>query len=126
MRADGRFAWSFEEKSISLLPTQMILVRVLIAKIEKSEELARCLQGVAIRGGEEGWNCIAWVREALSSLEASTSILGTSVVAWETVRHAALSYCKQKKDQHRFDGTGNFDITKVPTFDLVQQKETVE
>jgi hypothetical protein len=31
----------------------------------------------------------------------------------------------KKKDQHRFDGRGKFDTSQVPTYDLIQGKETI-
>jgi hypothetical protein len=51
--------------------------------------------------------------------------LGTNVTDWAKVRNQAMGYCQQKKDQHRFDGQGNFDMRKVPTFDLMELKEIV-
>lgn len=104
--------------------TQMILVRIMIAKIERTDRLAEVLRQIPIRQGQEGWNCVSWVREALAALEASKNVLGTSAIGWEAVRDAAMSYCQQKKEQHRFDGKGNFDTSQIPTFDLLQQKET--
>lgn len=32
---------------------------------------------------------------------------------------------QKKKDQHRFDGKGKFDTSQVPTYDLIQGKETI-
>jgi hypothetical protein len=44
---------------------------------------------------------------------------------WQAVRDAAMQFCQQKKDAHRFDGKGNFDTSQVTTFDLIQKKETI-
>ena len=66
-----------------------------------------------------------WVKEALSELEKSNKIIGTSVIEWKAVRDAAMEYCQQKRDQHRFDGKGEFDTSRVSTFDLIQEKETI-
>jgi hypothetical protein len=74
----------------------------------------------------QGWNCVGWIKKALSELQTSTDVIGTSVVEWEAVRNAARSYCQKKKDQHRFDGKGSFDTSRVPTFDLIQGTETIE
>jgi hypothetical protein len=36
-----------------------------------------------------------------------------------------MSYCQEKKDEHRFDGKGSFDTTRVATFDLIRGQETI-
>ncbi|KAG9559513.1 hypothetical protein KCU79_g8223, partial [Aureobasidium melanogenum] len=106
--------------------TQMVLVRILIAKIEDIDKLAQLLRQIPIRQEQQGWNCVLWIKEALSELQTSTNIVGTNVLEWEAVRNAAMSYCQQKKDEHRFDGTVKVDDSRVPTFDLIQGKETIK
>lgn len=101
------------------------MVRILIAKIENREALAQLLRQIPIRQGTQGWNCVAWIKEALEQLQMSTNVIGTSVVEWEAVHDAAMSYVQNKKDQHRFDGKGSFDTKRVPTFDLIQGQETI-
>ncbi|CAD0101385.1 unnamed protein product, partial [Aureobasidium mustum] len=84
--------------------------------------------GAAKMPGKEdtyGWNCVLWIKEALSELQTSTNIIGTNVLEWEAVRNAAMSCCQQKKDEHRFDGTVHVDTLRVPTYDLIQGKETI-
>jgi hypothetical protein len=108
-----------------MMPTQMILVRVMVAKVEHAERLAQLLRQVPIRQGQEGWNCVSWVKEALSDLQKSKKILGTSVMEWQAIRDAAMQFCQLKKDTHRFDGKGNFDTSQVATSDLIQKKETI-
>ena len=61
----------------------------------------------------------------MEELKVDPKALGTSVMEWEKVRNQAMDYCQQKKDQHRFDGQGNFDRSKAPTYDLMEQKETI-
>lgn len=119
------YEWFFEERAVTMMSTQMILVRVLLAKIENKDKLVQILRQIPIRQGQEGWNCVFWVKEALENLERSKGVVGTSVIEWESVRDAALSYCQRKKDQHRFDGKGDFDMSRVATFDLTQEKEIV-
>lgn len=104
----------------------MILVRVLIAKIEDTKGLAQVLEQVPIRQEQQGWNCVLWIKEALSELQAAKNVIGTSVLEWEAVRNAAMSYCQQKRDEHRFDNTVEVDKSRVPTFDLIQGKETIK
>lgn len=118
-------AWVFEELTVSMLTTQMILVRVVLAKVENVEKLVQLLRQIPIRQGEEGWNCVYWVKEALAQVEKSKGVVGTSVLDWETLRDAALTYCQRKKDEHRFDGKGKYDTQRVATYDLIQKKETI-
>lgn len=107
------------------MPVDMVLVRIMLAKVEDTSELAQLLRQVPIGQREEGgWNCVAWVREAFLRIERSEDVVGTSVLGWEAVREAALSYCRRKRDQRRFDGTGKYDSTQVPTFDMISIKET--
>ncbi|OQE85797.1 hypothetical protein PENNAL_c0023G00891 [Penicillium nalgiovense] len=103
----GGSEWHFEELECSLTATSMLLVRIMVGK------------------GRPGWNCVAWVKEALETLQADNKALGTSMLEWSIVRNVAIAYCQRKKDQHRFDGQGNFDMRKAPTYDLLQQKETI-
>jgi len=126
MKQDGNSEWQFEEAPTTMLPARMIMVRILIAKIESRDGLAQILRQIPIRQGQQGWNCVGWIKEALSELRESTNIIGTSVVEWDAVRNAAMSYCQKKKDEHRFDGKGSFGTSRVPTFDLIQEKETIE
>jgi hypothetical protein len=41
------------------------------------------------------------------------------------VKDGVMTYCQRKKDQHRLDGKGKFDMSKVPTYDLIERKETI-
>ncbi|KAH3404497.1 hypothetical protein KXV40_003104 [Aspergillus fumigatus] len=91
----GGSEWFFEERECPLAPTSMLLVRIMVGK------------------------------EALETLKVNPKALGTSIVEWEKVRSAAMDYCQRKKDQHRFDGQGNFNMRKVPTYDLIERKEII-
>jgi hypothetical protein len=119
------FEFRFEERPVSMMPVDMLLVRIVLAKVEDTNKLAQLLRQIPIGQREDGgWNCVAWVREALLRIEQSEGVVGTSLLGWEDVRETALSYCRQKRDQRRFDGTGKYDSTQVPTFDMVLMKET--
>ncbi|EGP83554.1 uncharacterized protein MYCGRDRAFT_96713 [Zymoseptoria tritici IPO323] len=122
---DGRAesSWQFEERAISMAPTAMILVRVVVGKVANTKRMQDVLESTPIRGAEPGWNCVAWVQEALERLQADGKALGTSATDWKSVRDAAMNYVEHKKAQHRFDGNGQFDNTKVPTWDLIEGVE---
>jgi len=66
-----------------------------------------------------------WIKEALEGLKVDGKALGTSVTEWNQVRDGAMTYCQRKKDQHRFDGQGNFNMNKTPTYDLMDDRETI-
>ena len=66
-----------------------------------------------------------FVQEVLERLTADEKALSTNVLDWGKVRDKAMGYCQTKKDQHRFDGKGNFDASRPPTYDLTQNKETI-
>ena len=122
---EARWTWNYEECSTPMRPTGMILVRVLIGKVGNRDRLVSVLQRIPVKGGELGWNCIACVKDALKQLEEDKSALGTSATAWVVVRNGAMQYIEDKKMAHRFDGKGNFDTSKVPTWDLIEGKELI-
>lgn len=117
--------WLFEERTTSLGATSMLLVRVMVAKIEKRDRCISILRDTPIRQGEVGWNCVGWVQEALLNLEKDGKALGTSLTEWTTVRDTAMEYCQRKRDEHRFDGSSTHDIGMAPTYDLLEKKETI-
>lgn len=121
----GGSEWYFDECKCRLVQTSMLLVRIMIAKVKDNDQLTSILRSTPIRQGESGWNCISWVKEALEKLEADKQALGTSVTEWASVRDGAMSYCQTKKDQHRFDGQGDFDMGKAPTYNLMEGVETI-
>ena len=121
---NGVSTWVFQEKESALTATSMILVRVLIAKVNNKDRLVSILRNVPIRSDLPGWNCVGWVKEALERLEADGKVLGTSVTEWSIVKNAAMDYCQRKRDEHRFDGKSQYDMETVPTYDLLDRKET--
>jgi len=95
----------------------------MIAKVENGPRLLDILRGFPIRQGEEGWNCIGWVMEALNVILDDGKAVGTSVLDWGRVRYGAMDYCRAKVDGHRFDVYGGIDMSVVPTYDLMQGRE---
>ena len=68
---------------------------------------------------------MTWVRDALARLAADEGALGTSAVQWQNLRDLAMEYCQAKQDARRWDGTGEFDMKKVPTYDLLEGREII-
>lgn len=121
----GETEWYYEERDTSLTPTSMLLVRVIIGKVKDRDRLVNVLRNNPIRQGNSDWNCVMWIKEALEGLKVDGKALGTSVTEWNQVRDGAMTYCQRKKDQHRFDGQGDFDMNKTPTYDLMDDRETI-
>lgn len=116
--------WVYEHRDITMNPTAMILVRVVVGKITDMNQLVTILESVPVRGNVLGWNCVEWVKEALQLLGEDKTALGTKVTDWNTVRDAAMEYAERKAAEHRFDGTvSTFDTRKVPTYDLLTRRE---
>jgi hypothetical protein len=121
----GQTEWFFEERDVPLEATNMLLVRIMIGKVEKTDRLVNTLRKVPIKQGESGWNCVIWVKEALEALRADRKALGTSSTDWQYVRDTAMWYIGKKKNEHRFDGLANFDVKQPATYDLLEGKETI-
>nr|POE56791.1 hypothetical protein CFP56_33763 [Quercus suber] len=123
---ESRSVWTFERRSASMAPTAMILVRVMIGKVADNLRLESVLESTPVRQGHPTWNCVGWVKEAIEVLERDRRVLGTAVTSWEPIRDTAMRYVEKKKAQHRFDGQGNFDSSKVPTWDMLEDRESIE
>ncbi|KAF4975448.1 hypothetical protein FZEAL_7768 [Fusarium zealandicum] len=120
--------WEFSEQETGTSSTLMILVRIQVAKIKSMTSLEAMLRSVPVRGEQPGWNCVEWVREALAALQNDGDALGTSVLDWAIVRDGCMRYVERKAMQHRFDGQaapGQFDTSRVSTYDLLEGKELV-
>ncbi|KAJ4007793.1 hypothetical protein NW766_009598 [Fusarium irregulare] len=120
--------WEFSEQETGTSSTLMILVRIQVAKVVNMGNLVTILRSVPVKSAEPGWNCIEWVREALSAVQSGGKAVGSSVLEWATVRQTAMWYVEHKSMQHRFDGQaapGQFDTRRVPTYDILQGKELV-
>ncbi|MCJ1246429.1 hypothetical protein MMC30_003636 [Trapelia coarctata] len=132
--------WLYEEHYISTTPENMLLVLITIGKVTNLPHLEGILRGVPVVQGSESWNCVSWVKDALEALRGdgerervpvlqrgleNEKALGTHILEWEMVRDASMRYCAEKRVQRRFDGKADFDMKRIPTFDLLERKETV-
>ncbi|KAJ5782402.1 hypothetical protein N7457_004176 [Penicillium paradoxum] len=121
----GGSEWHFEELECPLDTSGMLLVRILIGKVVNGYQTAEILRNTPVRQGRPGWNCVAWVKEALETLDVDDKALGTRVLEWSKVRDEAMDYCHLKREQHRFDGQGIFDMRRPPTYNLLEQREII-
>lgn len=124
---DGIFrsSWEFEERKVSMAPTTMVLVRIVIGNVANVKRLESALRLTPVKGERPGWNCVLRLTKALEGVERDGKALGTSDTGWGNVRNTATRYVEQKKAQHRFDGTGNFDMSKLATWDMLGGRELV-
>ncbi|RKF78050.1 hypothetical protein GcM1_214018 [Golovinomyces cichoracearum] len=123
--ASGQRQWFYDELPVSLHATNMLLVRVKIGKIIDTKRLRKILRDCPIRQGEQDWNCVSWVKEALEALWSNEKVLGTAITDWDEVRASSMNFCQKKIDQHRFDGKANFDMKMPPTLCLLEGKELI-
>jgi hypothetical protein len=118
--------WEYEERESTMMPTSMLLVRVMIGKVKDRNRLESLLRNTPVRPGIDGWNCVAWVKEALEIALCDKKVMGNPKhLDWDAVRDTAMWYVEQKKAEHRFDGQRNFDQTKVATWDMIDGIERI-
>ena len=128
MSEDGTSAFEYREEEVDMRSVYMLLVRIQIAKIINTRRLLEVLRTVPVRTEVEGWNCVAWVREALVMLAEDRRCVGRGLLEWYSVRDASMKYARRKAGEHRFDGKANpgeFDMNVVATYDLLEERETI-
>lgn len=124
---DGRLrsVWEFEERTTSMDATAMIMARILFAKVSDSKRLESVIYATKVKGQQPGWNCVTWVEEVLAGLEEDGKALGSCVTDWKSIRDAAMRFVEAKRRQHRYDGLGQFDGSKVATWSMLEGQELV-
>lgn len=118
-------SWALEEDESSIQAIHQPLFRVLVGKIADRDKVFTTLREVPVVQNDPDWNCVQWVKGALSALQKGEGAMSTSRPEWQTVRDTAMVYREEKKRKHRFDGKGNFDMSKHATYDLLQGRETI-
>ncbi|KAG7114480.1 hypothetical protein HYQ46_011770 [Verticillium longisporum] len=107
-----------------MMATSMLLVRIMIGKVKDRNILESLLKNTPIQHGVDGWNCVVWVKEALEKALSDKKVLGSPKnINWDGIRDTAMRYVEQKKAEHRFDGQGSFDQSKVATWDMIDGVE---
>ncbi|KAG6041292.1 hypothetical protein E4U41_005120 [Claviceps citrina] len=121
---DGQLVWQFQEEDITMMPTTMLLVRVMIAKIKDRKKLKAILRRTPVRPQVQGWNCVYWVKEALEKALQTRGVLGTlENASWDLIRRTAVWYVETKEADHRFDGKGYYNPNEAPTWDMIEGVE---
>ena len=110
---------------MSMAPTYMLLVRIVVAKIKDQHRLQSILKDIPLQPEVDGWNCVCWVQEALNRVCKDRDAIGSCVQNWESVRDTAMWYVAKKRAEHRFDGSATYDHNKPPTWDMLEGKEVL-
>ncbi|KND91711.1 hypothetical protein TOPH_03812 [Tolypocladium ophioglossoides CBS 100239] len=119
--------WRYDELDIPMAATNMILVRVLAAKVKKMDCLESIMRSVPVRPDVPGWTCRSWVEEAYRTLQSDGKAIGPCP-DWETLSETALWYVQKKVEEHRFDGlapSGQFSTWQVSTWTMVEGQELI-
>ncbi|KAI9749299.1 MAG: FK506 binding protein proline rotamase rapamycin-binding protein [Chaenotheca gracillima] len=106
-----------------------LLVRVLVAKVQRPDRIADALLEVPVIQQDPAVNSKTWLRDGMARLEAE-GVLGTNFcrgVGWDRVEAIVVDFVRKKKDEGRFRaGQGwRVKIDQTPTFDLLTGRETV-
>lgn len=79
-------------------PTSAILVPITVGKVKDMKRLMSILHQIPIRTEVKGWNCVAWVKEALETALRDKKTLGTTDnMHWNKIRDTAMWYVEEKK-----------------------------
>lgn len=122
----GRKRQVYKEFNVLMQLTGMLLVHILIAKVEKPNRLRQLLSRVTLVQDDIDQNCKNQVKDSLRTLEEDGKSLGTAQTDQAYVQQIAYQYIDLKKSQKRFDSTGDQDVMKVLTFDVLVNQETIE
>ncbi len=117
--------WQLEVLDFSMRRTSMLLVRVVIGKVTNGSRLRAIFESTPLRPDEDGWNCVAWVKEAFEAAIHDGNALGTAAASWESARDTAMRYVGEKTAAHRFDTSGSYDADNAPTWDILEGIELV-
>jgi hypothetical protein len=64
-----------EKRKCPVIPTSMLLVRIMIGKVEDGNQLVEILRTTPVPKSQPEWNCVSRVKEALETLEADSKAL---------------------------------------------------
>ncbi|KAB8616630.1 hypothetical protein FH972_025965 [Carpinus fangiana] len=133
MRPDGAGGfhqkWVYQDIDVTVLATAQSIARICIGKILDMDKVRDIVASVPVVQDDPTWRCRQWVIDAVSALASSTGgAVGRSVDLhnWQAIEAVAKGYGNEKVDAGRFRvGGGKWDITKVPTFDMMAGRELI-
>lgn len=113
--------WVYEDRSAPLRATVRQLLRIRVGKVADVDQLRQVTRSVEIINGNTDWNCVSWVREAFTKLEAASGIFVEKVLDFDTIFDAALQYMASKGELNRFKQKKTHGM--APTWDVVHGVE---
>lgn len=117
--------WVYEEKTVSdIRATNTLLARIVIAKVEDEQRLVSLLRDLPIVNGDTNWRCRSWVGSALAEIAKDGKCVGTSRLDWGEIEAFARQYVAYKTAIGRYTKADDM-VKPKPTYDLLQEKETV-
>lgn len=119
--------WWLETKTIvSGMVEGTSLGRVMVGKILDVDRMERVLRDLPLKQGDPKWTCRSWICDALSAL-ADSGAIGTSVDLkdWSEIEVTCRRFANGKVEQGRFRAGTRANVSVLPTYDMLQEKETV-
>ncbi|MCJ1404687.1 hypothetical protein MMC11_007913 [Xylographa trunciseda] len=117
--------WKYEEVPLqNVRSTTNLLARILVAKIEDEERLAKIFRSIPIIQNDPSWRCRTWVANALAEIAKDGKAVGSSELDWQKVEATARDYVGRKAAAGRYQDAAN--LTKPsPTWDMLENKEVM-
>lgn len=122
---DHNGTWTFQEKKVANVKWDRFLrVRITIAKIEDEARLVEILRSVQVVQRDPRWSSLTWAAACVKAIEADGKAVGTSVLDWDQIEHAAREYVRGKELAGYYHDPPNVYQAR-PTLDLMEGKETL-
>lgn len=103
----------------------MLLARITVEKVLDKQKLIATLALVPMQQPNPTWTCRIWVRDAIAALQGDGKVLGSSMTDWGRIEQMAKAFVSQKRQERRYDGSGNWQRGTMPTYDMLEDKETI-
>jgi len=138
---NGARTWFYEEEQMnkSSPPTQMVLVRIALAKVVAPSELEKRLRSMSVNeyhrhdssgsdsDQDTAWTCRSWVKAAVQNLLADSKVLKGYIGPkdWPAIEACARRYIQHKREQRRFqESDGTWNPATVATWNYWENRET--
>lgn len=122
-----RQIWRYQDVSVRVIATTQSLARIRIGKILDEDKVRQIVAEVPVVQRDPNWRCRQWVIDAIRALAASSGVVGRSVDLgnWQAIEDTAKRYANEKIEAGRFRMEGDWDMSLIPTFDMMTGKELI-
>jgi hypothetical protein len=119
--------WRFEARPLANFSTQLLLTRMLIAKIDRPADLGRSLESLRLVQGDPAWTCRVWVSEAIQQLDQDGILGHSKITDWARIEQACREYAESKYAVRRWsdEPNGRWIAGQTATYDLLHGKEVI-